>query len=125
MTLVIKKIDEKKLREFKAEAIRRGLTLSEAISQAIDLWLNKVRSEDDEDVEKERELNNKVFEELKDNLPKDKYIVIANGKLIGTFDSLKEVSDVLKGLKVKHAIVVNMNKDSQREGEWLSGSMFQ
>jgi hypothetical protein len=29
--LVVKKIDEEKLREFKAEAIKRGLTLSEAI----------------------------------------------------------------------------------------------
>jgi hypothetical protein len=33
VTLVIKKIDEKKLREFKAEAIRRELTLSEAINR--------------------------------------------------------------------------------------------
>ncbi|MQL56298.1 hypothetical protein [Acidianus ambivalens] len=55
-----KKIDEKKLREFKAEAIRRRLTLSEAINQAIDLWLNKVSAEDSE-VERERELNKKFL----------------------------------------------------------------
>jgi hypothetical protein len=124
VTLVIKKIDEKKLREFKAEAVRRGLTLSEAISQAIDLWLNKVRSEDNE-VEKERELNNKVFEELKDSLPRDKYVVIAKGKLLGAYDSLNEVSKVLKGLNVRQAIVVKLNKDLPREGEWLAGSVFQ
>lgn len=122
--MVIKKIDEKKLREFKAEAVRRGLTLSEAISQAIDLWLNKVRSEDNE-VEKERELNNKVFEELKDSLPRDKYVVIAKGKLLGAYDSLNEVSKVLKGLNVRQAIVVKLNKDLPREGEWLAGSVFQ
>jgi len=39
MTLVVKKMSERKLREFKAEAVRRGLTLSQAIEEAIDLWL--------------------------------------------------------------------------------------
>ncbi|WP_187287255.1 hypothetical protein [Acidianus hospitalis] len=41
-----------------------------------------------EDSEVERELNNKIFEELKDTLPKDKYFVIAKGKFIGAYDSL-------------------------------------
>ena len=40
MTLVIKRVDERKLREFKAEAVRRGLTLSEAFEEAIELWLS-------------------------------------------------------------------------------------
>jgi hypothetical protein len=40
-----------------------------------------------EDSEVERELN-KIFEELKDTLPKGKYFVIAKGKLIGAYDSL-------------------------------------
>ncbi|AWR95606.1 hypothetical protein [Acidianus brierleyi] len=124
MTLVIKKIDEKKLREFKAEAIKRGLTLSEAINQAIDLWLSNTKGEDFE-VEKERELNNKVFEELKDRLPKDKYIAIAKGKFLGAYDSLEDVSKALRGLEVKQAIVVKIDKDLPREGEWLTGSMLQ
>jgi len=37
MTLVIRKIDEKKLRGFKAEAIKKGLTLSQALEEAIEL----------------------------------------------------------------------------------------
>ena len=41
-----------------------------------------------EDSEVERELNNKIFEELKDTLPKYKYFVIAKGKFIGAYDSL-------------------------------------
>jgi len=89
----------------------------------MDLWLNGAKDKDD--VEKEREMNNKVFEEIKDQLPKDKYVVIASGKFIGTFDSTEEVSKALRGLNAKHAIVVNLSKDSSREGEWLTGSMFQ
>ncbi|MCY0860621.1 MAG: hypothetical protein OWQ54_09355 [Sulfolobaceae archaeon] len=123
MTLVIKKIDERKLREFKAEAIRRGLTLSEAIEQAIDLWLNKVNDEDEE----ERRANNEVFQKMKDEILskyQDKYIVIAKGKFIGAFNSIQEVAETLKKLNVRQAIVFNPSKDAiKREGEWLGGSL--
>lgn len=122
MTLVIKKIDEEKLREFKAEAIRRGLTLSEAINQAIDLWLNRVKDDD------ERSENNKVFEKLKDEIIskyKDKYVVIAQGKFIGAFDNIEQIQDILKKLNVRHAIVFNSSKDVKGDGEWLGGSLSQ
>ena len=120
VTLVIKKINEEKLREFKAEAIRRGLTLSEALEQAIDLWLNKVKDSD------EREINNKVFERMKGEIfskYKDKYVVIAQGKFIGAYDKIEEVQEVLKRLNVNHAIVFNPSKDAREEGEWLGGSL--
>nr|MCL7344800.1 DUF5678 domain-containing protein [Candidatus Aramenus sulfurataquae] len=123
MTLVIKKIDEKKLREFKAEAIRRGLTLSEAIEQAIDLWLNKVNDKDEE----ERRMNNEAFQKMKDEILSkyhDKYVVIAKGQLIGVFDNAQEVAEELRKLNVRQAIVFNPSKDSnKREGEWLGGSL--
>lgn len=119
MTLVIKKVNEEKLREFKAEAVRRGLTLSQALEQAIDLWLNKVRDE-------EREINNMVFQKMKGEIftkYKDKYVVIARGEFIGAYDTLEEVQEVLKKLNVSHAIVFNPSKDVREEGEWLGGSL--
>ena len=122
MTLVIKNVNEEKLREFKAEAIRRGLTLSEAIDQAMDLWLNRVRDND------ERQENNKVFNKLKNEILskyKDKYVIIAQGKFIGAYDSIDQVEEVLKKLNVKHAIVFNPSKDIKSEGEWLGGSLLQ
>ncbi|BCU68713.1 hypothetical protein KN1_00100 [Stygiolobus caldivivus] len=121
MTLVIKKVNEEKLREFKAEAIRRGLTLSEALEQAIDLWLNKVKDND------EREANNKVFERMRAEIfskYKDKYVVIAQGRFIGAYDKIESVQEVLKGLNVSHAIVFNPSKDIREEGEWLGGSLL-
>ena len=121
VTLVIKKINEEKLREFKAEAIRRGLTLSEALEQAIDLWLNKVKDND------EREINNKVFERMRDEIfskYKDKYVVIAQGRFIGAYDKIEEIQGVLKRLNVSHAIVFNPSKDVREEGEWLGGSLL-
>ncbi|BDC17337.1 ribbon-helix-helix protein, CopG family [Acidianus sp. HS-5] len=112
MTLVIKRINEEKLREFKAEAIRRGLTLSEAIEQAIDLWLNKARDDD------EREINNRVFENMKKEILSkywNKYVVIAKGQFIGAFDTLDEVRNTLKSLNVSQAIVFNPSEDKRMD----------
>ncbi|BFI74817.1 hypothetical protein [Sulfurisphaera ohwakuensis] len=94
--------------------------MSEAIEQTIDLWLNKVRDNE------EREENNKVFEKMeREILSKyhNKYIVIAKGKFIGAYNTLEEVQEVLKKLNVTHAIVYNPSKDVKEEGECLEGSL--
>jgi len=125
LVLVVKKVDERKLREFKAEAIRRGLTLSKAIEEAIVLWLSKSKGY----VEDEVEANNRVFEGLSRELDKyrGKYVVIAHGKFLGAYDTLDEVSKVLKNLepKVKHAIVFKVGVDEKVRGEleWGGGSI--
>ena len=64
LVLVVKRIDERKVREFKAEAIRRGLTLSKAIEEAIDLWLPSKNTY----VYGEVEVNNKVCSSIKKDL---------------------------------------------------------
>jgi len=124
MVLVIKKVDERKLREFKAEAVRRGLTLSQAFEEAVELWL-KSRG----NIITEEDVNNSVFLELKKDLDKyrGKYIVIARGKFLGAYDSLREVANILLKIKpeVKHAIVFKVGFDRKIKGEleWLGGSM--
>jgi len=123
VTLVIKKVDERKLREFKAEAIRRGLTLSQAFEEAIDLWLkNRV-------VETDVDINNREYLRIKDRLNKymNKYVVIANGRFLGAFDTLKEVGNAIKSLKCvpSHAIVFKVGEDTKirRRLEWWGGSI--
>ncbi len=122
MILVIKKIDEDKLREFKAEAVRRGLTYSKAIEEAIDLWLSQ-RS----NIRTESQMNNLTYRKLKDKLIKKyfgKYVVIANGELIGVYNNIDEVSNKLKTLNVKHAIVAKIGEEPIKgELTWLGGSM--
>jgi len=119
---VIKKIDEDKLREFKAEAVRRGLTYSKAIEEAIDLWLSQ-RS----NIRTESQMNNLTYRKLKDKLIKKyfgKYVVIANGELIGVYNNIDEVSNKLKTLNVKHAIVAKIGEEPIKgELTWLGGSM--
>jgi len=123
MTLVIKKIDEIKLREFKAEAIRRGLTLSQALEEAIDMWLRGSSLETDVDV------NNKAYIEMKRILNKfeGKYVIFAHGKFIGAFDTIEDVSKALNSLKPRpsHAIVLKVGHDIKirRRLEWWGGSI--
>jgi len=124
VTLVIKKVDEKKLREFKAEAIRRGLTFSKAFEKAIDLWLKR-----GETTVEAVDINNKLYEEVKDELARKyrgKYVVIAEGRLLGVYDSLKEVSKVLKeNPRIRRALVAKLGVDGPLRGEpeWWGGSI--
>ena len=126
MTLVIKKLDPEKLRQFKAEAVRRGLLLHQALEEAITLWLNYSET----CLETDADANNRVYEAMKEELSKKyrgKFIIIAEGKLIGAYESLNEASEKLRSLKphVKHAILTKVGYDEEYSGEyeWWGGSI--
>ena len=126
MTLVIKKLDPEKLRQFKAEAVRRGLLLHQALEEAITLWLNY----DETCLETDADANNRLYEAMKEELSKryrGKFIIIAEGKLIGAYESLNEASEKLHSLKphVKHAILIKVGYDEEYSGEyeWWGGSI--
>ncbi len=123
--LVLKNVSEEKLRALKAEAARRGITLSQAVEEAIDLWLRSsggiVTDEAGDDM---------VWLENREKLLREhrgRYAVIAEGRLIGVYETLEEVQGVLRGLRgrgVKRAIVVRIGVDEEGwVGEWLGGSM--
>lgn len=121
MTLVVKGADERKLREFKAEAVRRGLKLSEAIEEAIELWLSTKPLVDEVDA------NNLAYARAKKQLEgqQGKYALFAFGKLIGVFEDLEGVSKALRSLepRPRHAVVVKVGVDKPGELEWLGGSI--
>jgi hypothetical protein len=120
---VIKNIDKKVVREFKAEAIRRGLTLSKAFEEAARIWLEFK----DKAIVSEQDLNNLVYESMEEELRKNrgKYAVIAKGKLLGIFETIEDVSLALRSANVRNAIVVKIGHDDVLvEGpEWLGGSI--
>jgi len=124
VTLVIKNISEEKVRLLKSAAARLGITLSQAVEEAIELWLKA---------------HGVIYDELADDLVwarlrsellkkhKGKYAVIAGGSLVGVYENLEEVSSILKVLKargVKRAVVVKVGVDEEGwMGEWLGGSL--
>jgi hypothetical protein len=126
LTLVIKKLDPEKLRQFKAEAVRRGLLLHQALEEAITLWLNY----NEADLETDADANNRVYEAMKEELSQKytgKFIIIAEGKLIGVYENLNEASEKLRSLKprIKHAILTRVGYDEEYSGEyeWWGGSI--
>ncbi len=122
MVLVIKNVDERKLREFKAEAVRRGLRLHEAFEEAVSLWLSKKPAE----LLSEEEVNHLVYESIRGELRAKhvgKYAVVAEGRFVGSFESLEEVVEALRKLRPRHAVVAKVDEDEEVEREWLGGSM--
>ena len=126
MTLVIKKIDPEKVRLFKAEAVKKGLLLHEALEEAITLWLNFRGSF----VESDFEANNRVYEAMKEELKKNhmgSFVVIAEGRLVGVCEDKGEALSALHSLgsNVGHAILTQISVDEERRGEleWWGGSI--
>ena len=122
MTLVIRKIDEKKLREFKAEAMRRGLTLSQALKEAIELWLSQKPAWAEPDA------NNAAYARERQKLLKKhrgKYAVFTHGQLVGVYASLNEVIAALRDLKERprHALVAKIGEDIAEVLKWWGGSI--
>ncbi len=124
MTLVLKNISEEKVRLLKSAAARLGITVSQAVEEAIELWLRA---------------HGVVYDELADDLAwarlqgelarkhRGKYAVIAQGSLVGVYEDLESLKNTLRSLKargVKRAIVAKIGADEERwTGEWLGGSM--
>ena len=124
MTLVIRGLDEKTKRSIKAEAVRRGLRLAEAVREAFHLWRTY---DQDAKLVSERDVNNATYVALRHELEKyaEKTILIAHGKLIGTYDSPRSAFLELKkkAPDARHAIVTVMGKDRREELEWWAGSL--
>ena len=125
MPLVLKKVSEEKIRLLKSEAAKRGITLSQAIEEAIEIWVRLSKSSVTED----NVIDDAVWEERKKELIekyKGKYVVIVYGKIQGIFNSIDDVSEFLKSLrpKLKRAIVVHIGIDEEGwEGEWWGGAL--
>ena len=128
--VVIKNVDEELYRKFKAMVVLKGLTLGEALNQALSLWSRA--SENIEVVEyleivKEAEANRRVYRELEDYLIRNhenKYVAIARGKLLGIFDSRKEALEAVRKVNPQHAIVTKVEPKKTRVIE-LSMSLFE
>jgi len=117
-------MDEKTKRSLRAEAVRRGLRLAQAVKEAFHVW----RSFDlDAQTLSERDINNAAYSALRQELEKHagKTILIARGKLLGTYDNPRSAAiDLrLKAPEARHAIVTVIGKDRMEELEWLGGSL--
>jgi len=125
LTLTLKRVSPEKVRLLKAEAARRGLTPSQAVEEAIDLWLRGAPVLEDVD------LDDAVWRRHRERLAREargKYVVIAGGRLVGVYSSLEEAAEALRELRrrgLRRAVLVRPGVDDEAagEGEWLGGSL--
>jgi len=116
--ITVKNVDEEVYKRFKAVAALKGVTLGEALNEAMKLWIKVSLSSDKYlQIEVEAEKNREVFRKMeKDLLSKfsGKFVAIAGGKLIGLFDNREEAIRAISNLNVKHAIVTKIEKKKPR-----------
>ena len=124
MTLVARNIDKNLYNLFKAEVIKRGLTISKALEEAMRLWLiHRSLS-----IDLEAEQNFRAYEKMEKKLLrkyKGKYIVIALGEFKGAFNTLEEAAQLIRQLNIKHAVVTKLGEEKKVTGEWWGGSISQ
>jgi hypothetical protein len=124
MTLVIRGLDEKTKRWIRAEAVKRGLKLSNAVKEAFQLWQTYNPATP---AVSEMEANNATYSALREEL--DKYagraVLIAKGKLLGIYDTPRSAALDLrtKAPDAHHAIITIINNDKKEKLEWSGGSL--
>ncbi|RLE73242.1 MAG: hypothetical protein DRJ37_00745 [Thermoprotei archaeon] len=122
MDIIIRGINEKIYREFKAEAARRGLKIREAITEAIKLWLAinelPLLAENRDSVFyllNKRELEEKYY---------GKYIAIRDGRVIVDAENLEELVLKLRKMGVNKALVIRPGFEEEGfGGEWSWSSI--
>jgi len=115
--ILIRGVEDEVYRRFRAEVIRRGMTLGRAISEAMEMWLSS-RTED-RDLRYEEELNNRAFLRMREKLRKEHYGkigIFCFGKLIGIASSMEEADEMIKTKcrGAKHVLVVRIGQEGPR-----------
>ncbi len=127
MGVYIRGVDEKVYREFKAESVRRGLKIGEAVTEALKIWLNKHRKEEDS-IDIARKINNAAYRMIKGKLLRDhlgKWIAIADGRLMAVADSLEQLCKENKEIfeKYDHVLVDQVTPEKRRIMRWRGRSL--
>ena len=127
MGVYIRGVDEKVYREFKAESVRRGLKIGEAVTEALKTWLNKHRKEEN-NIDIARKINNAAYRMIKGKLLRDhlgKWIAIADGQLMAVSDSLEQLCKENKEIfeKYDHVLVDQVTPEERRIVRWRGRSL--
>jgi len=109
--VLIKNMDENIYRMLKAKAAMLGISVSDAIQQAISLWLNVTDSISDQNyaILKTNQEAVKAFNE-------GNYVLVCDGRYVGSFDDEKKALE--KAKEYEKCMISNKNYPRQDIGEW-------
>lgn len=108
-------MDEELYKQLKAKASLLGITVSDAVQIAIKYWLDSL-----EGIVNENSLIMKTNEKAIENYEKGKYVLVCDGKYVGSFDSEDEAIQIAKNYT--KCMIGNKNYPKEK-GEWLWSSI--
>ncbi len=97
MPLVIRDADEEIYVRFKAKAALKGLKIGEAISEAMEKWVNEDQLQNP--VKAKQQMNNFTYRRIIGDLRRkfsDKWGIISEGDLLGIFDNKKTALNAIQ-----------------------------
>jgi hypothetical protein len=111
-TIAVKNVDERLHRQVKALASLRGKKMGEVFNEALRLWIllaAKGASMDDwMKLEEEARSDNSVYSREESSLRAahpGEYVALADGKLLGTYDTARKAYAEVLNAGAKHGIV--------------------
>lgn len=117
VSVLIKDVDKVLYSRFKAQAVLQGIKVGQALSLAMEKWLNNSISESAE--EQVRTKNNATFRRLYPELideHENKWILISEGTMLGLFDTMMEGAHMIKSQNLygKPNILTQLSKKSRK-----------
>lgn len=106
----LRNVNEKRYRLFKSAAAKRSVSLSKAFEEAISAWASS-----SEEASEKQAQNDLTYRKMKKQLVKQfsgKYAVIADGKFLGTEDSLENAWTLAS--HYENAVVTRITKKPMR-----------
>lgn len=97
MSVLIKDVDKILYNQFKSQAVIRGLKVGEALSLAMKKWLDDISTENEEEMERIRNIATyrKLFLDLIDE-HEGKWLLISQGRLIGIYENMMEAVNAIE-----------------------------
>jgi len=115
--VLIRDVDTDTYTNFKAKAAQEGLKLGEAITKAMQVWMESKKTLTKKD--KQRQMNLLTYRKLKTTLHKEyfgKWILIGQGEFLTSGDTLDPIISKIKDLKLEgeHCFVFQVGKEVQK-----------
>jgi len=110
MNVHIRKVNEKQYRLFKNAAAKKNVSLSNAFEEAISVWASS-----SDKISEDQIMNDLTYRKMKKQLEKQfpgKYVVIADGKILGAEDSLENAWTLAS--PYENALVTRISKKPMR-----------